>query len=63
MRASVEMLIDSPLAHGTAMIHRPWLERIGGWADRPWAEDLDLWLRLLEAGGRLGKRPESPPRL
>jgi glycosyltransferase involved in cell wall biosynthesis len=52
-----ECLIDSPLAHGTAMIRREWLERVGGWADRGWAEDLDLWIRLLEAGARFGKVP------
>jgi len=53
-----EVLIDSPLAHGTAMIRRAWLERVGGWAERGWAEDLDLWIRLFEAGARFAKRPE-----
>ena len=52
-----EILIDSPLAHGSALMRRGWLERLGGWADRGWAEDLDLWLRLIEAGGRLAKLP------
>src|SRR5687767_12214234 len=40
MRA--ELLIDSPLAHGTAMLRREALERAGGWTAREWAEDLDL---------------------
>ena len=53
-----EVLIDSPLVHGTAMIRRAWLERVGGWTPEPWPEDLDLWIRLLEAGARCGKRPE-----
>ncbi len=53
-----EVLIDSPLVHGTAMIRREWLERAGGWTAEPWPEDLDLWIRLLEAGARFGKRPE-----
>jgi glycosyltransferase involved in cell wall biosynthesis len=53
-----EVLIDSPLAHGTAMIRREWLERVGGWHDRGWPEDLDLWVRLLRAGARFAKRPE-----
>jgi glycosyltransferase involved in cell wall biosynthesis len=53
-----EALIDSPLAHGTAMIRTRWLEKIGGWTDRSWAEDLDLWLRLLAAGARFAKRAE-----
>jgi len=50
-----EILIDSPLAHGTAMLRRSWLERVGGWAERGWAEDLDLWLRLLDRGARFAK--------
>lgn len=50
-----EALIDSPLAHGCAMIRRCALEDAGGWAERGWAEDLDLWLRLLERGVRFDK--------
>src|SRR5512143_1090401 len=50
-----EVLVESPLAHGTALIRRRWLERAGGWVDRGWAEDLDLWLRLLGAGAPFGK--------
>jgi glycosyltransferase involved in cell wall biosynthesis len=53
-----EVLIDSPLAHGAAMIRRDWLARVGGWQERGWPEDLDLWVRLLRAGARFGKRPE-----
>jgi glycosyltransferase involved in cell wall biosynthesis len=52
-----EMLIDSPLAHGTAMMRRSRLERVGGWAERPWPEDLDLWLRLLDSEARFAKLP------
>lgn len=54
-----ESLIDSPLAHGTAMLRRPALEAVGGWRERGWAEDLDLWLRLFEAGARFAKLPAS----
>jgi glycosyltransferase involved in cell wall biosynthesis len=54
-----ESLIDSPLAHGTAMIRRAWLTRLGGWRDRGWPEDVDLWLRLLAAGARLAKCAET----
>ena len=50
-----EALIDSPLAHGTAMIRRTWLARVGGWRDRGWPEDLDLWLRMLARGARIEK--------
>jgi len=54
-----ERFIDSPLLHGTAIVRREWLERVHGWAERGWAEDLDLWLRLFDAGARFGKRPEA----
>lgn len=53
-----EVLIDSPLAHGSALIRREPLEAVGGWAERGWPEDLDLWLRLLERGARFAKRRE-----
>lgn len=52
-----EALIDSPLAHGTALIRREALERVAGWTERGWPEDLDLWLRMLRAGGRFAKLP------
>ena len=52
-----EALIDSPLAHGTALIRRPALDEVGGWRERDWPEDLDLWLRLLAAGHRFAKLP------
>lgn len=54
-----ELLIDSPLAHGSAMMRRAALERAGGWRDCGWAEDLDLWLRLSEQGARFSKLPET----
>jgi glycosyltransferase involved in cell wall biosynthesis len=52
-----DALIESPLGHGTAIIRREPLERVGGWNERGWAEDSDLWLRLIEAGERLAKLP------
>lgn len=54
-----EALIDSPLAHGTAVIRRSWLMRVDGWRDRGWPEDADLWLRLLARGACLGKVTET----
>lgn len=54
-----EVLIDSPLAHGTALLRRSALEAAGGWRERGWAEDLDLWLRLFERGARFAKLPRA----
>lgn len=56
---AAERFIDSPLPNPTAMLRRETLEAAGGYADPPWAEDYDLWLRLLERGHRLGKVPEA----
>jgi glycosyltransferase involved in cell wall biosynthesis len=52
-----EVLVESPLAHATALLRREPVERVGGWVDRGWPEDVDLWLRLLESGARFAKLP------
>lgn len=54
-----ESLIDSPIAHGGVVLRREALARVDGWREHGWAEDLDLWLRLFEAGARFGKSPET----
>jgi glycosyltransferase involved in cell wall biosynthesis len=54
-----EVLVDSPLAHATAMMRRAALEEVGGWVERGWPEDVDLWLRLLERGVRFAKLPHT----
>ena len=53
-----ERFVDSPLPNPTAMLRRTVLDESGGYEDPAWAEDYDFWLRLLEAGHRLGKVPE-----
>ncbi len=53
-----ERFVDSPLPHPSMMLRRRVLEEAGGYLDLPWAEDYDLWLRLIEGGHRLGKAPE-----
>lgn len=53
-----ERFVDSPLPNPSTMLRREVLEAAGGYADPSWAEDYDLWLRLLEQGHRLGKVPE-----
>src|SRR6185436_11281760 len=54
-----EALIDSPLAHGTAMMRREAVERAGGWIERGVPEDVDLWLRMLAGGARFAKLPRT----
>jgi hypothetical protein len=62
--------IECPVVNPTAMIRRDWIERVGTYRDAPWAEDHDLWLRLLEAGCQIVRVPQilfqwrdSPARL
>ncbi|BCU77173.1 glycosyltransferase [Luteolibacter sp. LG18] len=50
--------IESPIVQPSAMIRRSTFEDIGGYQDPIWAEDHDLWLRLLESGVRFGKVAE-----
>ncbi len=53
-----QRFIDSPLPNPATMVKRSVLESFGGYSDPPWAEDYDLWLRVLDKGLRLGKVPE-----
>ncbi|HLE23886.1 MAG TPA: glycosyltransferase [Anaerolineales bacterium] len=53
-----EIFVESPLAHASVVMRRDWLERVGGYQDRGWPEDYDLWLRLHLAGARFAKVPE-----
>ena len=62
--------IECPVINPTAMVRRDWMNRVGGYHDTSWAEDHDLWLRLLAAGCRFVRVPEillqwrdSPERL
>ncbi|MEM6733900.1 MAG: glycosyltransferase, partial [Myxococcota bacterium] len=50
-----EILVESPLAHPSVMLRHETLHALGGYHDRPWAEDYDLWLRAYAAGFRFAK--------
>lgn len=52
------MFQQSPLAHPSVVYRRAWVEQVGGYQDRGWAEDYDLWLRMYLAGANFGKVPE-----
>ncbi len=51
--------IECPVIHPSITIRRDALVRHGGYRETPWAEDHELWLRILESGGRIGKVPET----
>jgi hypothetical protein len=50
-----QRFVEAPLVHPSVTLRREWLERVDGFRDAGWPEDWDLWLRLFEAGARLGK--------
>ncbi|MFT7693672.1 MAG: glycosyltransferase involved in cell wall biosynthesis [Candidatus Latescibacterota bacterium] len=53
-----EIFIESPIANPTSMMRRAELLAFGGYQDRGWPEDYDLWLRYFLAGKRFAKVPE-----
>ncbi|MDE2733808.1 MAG: glycosyltransferase [Gemmatimonadota bacterium] len=53
-----EFFIESPIANPSAMMRREELAALGGYQDRGWPEDYDLWLRYRAVGRRFAKVPE-----
>jgi glycosyltransferase involved in cell wall biosynthesis len=51
--------IENPLVHPSALMRKAAVARAGGYREVPWAEDHDLWLRMLESGPVFGKVPET----
>jgi hypothetical protein len=53
-----EIFIESPIPHPSVLVRRRDLEELGGYEDRGWPEDYDLWLRFYLEGKRFAKVPE-----
>lgn len=51
------IFVESPLCHPSAMLRRSALDAVGGFRAGPFAEDYDLWLRLVAAGWSIAKLP------
>lgn len=65
-----EIWIECPIVHPTAVIRSAILDDVGGYRDRGWPEDYDLWLRIHRRGWKIANIPEvlyewsdSPQRL
>lgn len=54
-----ELFVESPLAHPSVLLRADAVAAVGGYRDRGWAEDYDLWLRLAAAGRHLAKVPDT----
>jgi cellulose synthase/poly-beta-1,6-N-acetylglucosamine synthase-like glycosyltransferase len=50
-----EIFVESPLAHPSVLMRADAVRAVGGYRETAWAEDYDLWLRLVEVGWKLGK--------
>lgn len=53
-----EIFVESPLPHPSVLFHRDTIRDAGGYVDRGWPEDYELWLRLHHRGARFAKVPE-----
>lgn len=53
------LFVESPFAHPSVMFRRTDILDAGGYRQKPWAEDYDLWLRLAERGARFAKCSET----
>lgn len=53
-----DLFVESPFVHPSVMYRKRIVEGVGGYLERGWAEDYDLWLRLAAAGVRFARLPE-----
>jgi glycosyltransferase involved in cell wall biosynthesis len=53
-----EIFIESPIPHPSAMLRRQEILELGGYEERGWPEDYDLWLRYAAAGRVFAKVPQ-----
>jgi hypothetical protein len=51
--------IENPMVHPSSLMRKTAVEAAGGYLEVPWAEDHDLFLRMLERGSVFGKVPET----
>ncbi len=51
------IFIESPICHPSTMLRRSALDAVGGFHSGEFAEDYDLWLRLVDAGWGIAKVP------
>ncbi len=55
---AAQRFIESPVANPSAVFRRSAFEQAGGWRETEWAEDYDLFLRMLDAEMRISKVPD-----
>jgi glycosyltransferase involved in cell wall biosynthesis len=53
-----EIFVESPMVHPSVIFRREWIDRVGGYQERGWPEDYDLWLRMYLKRAQFAKVPE-----
>jgi glycosyltransferase involved in cell wall biosynthesis len=53
-----QIFVESPLCHPSVTFRKQVVQELGGYQERGWAEDYDLWLRIYLAGKKFAKLPE-----
>ncbi|GAB4303432.1 MAG: glycosyltransferase [Desulfuromonadia bacterium] len=53
-----DRFVESPFVHPTVVMRRDLVEMVGGYRDRGWPEDYDLWLTMADAGVRFHSLPQ-----
>jgi len=56
---AAQRFIESPIVHPSVMARAAALRAVGGYREAGFPEDYDLWLRMLGAGMRMAKVPET----
>ena len=56
---TANLFVESPLANPGVIIRKKMIEKIGGYQDREWAEDYDLWLRMAENAAQFARLPQT----
>jgi len=54
-----DLFVESPFVHPSIMTRRVILEQLGGYKERAWPEDYDLWLRMAAAGIHFARLPQT----
>lgn len=54
-----DLYVESPFTHPSVMFRRDAVRALGGYRDRGWPEDYDLWLRMARSGSRFARLPET----
>ena len=53
-----DLYVESPVVHPSVMFRKCVVDEVGGYREKGWAEDYDLWLRMAAAGARFARLPE-----